>query len=150
MLRSRLLSFRCVSRLLHQRLSCAAGRTESQTRSCVCSRKATAKSPALRREPSIRVNALPARWYFCPAEGGILCGVCAQSRKEILPLGAAALAALIKLQEEKREERINGLGGGSLPVAVLKEIRFLIQRFLQFHMEREIRSAAFIAKFVAV
>ena len=91
-----------------------------------------------------------ARWYFSPAEGGILCEVCAQSRKEILPLGAAALAALIKLQEEKREEKINGLGGGSLPVAVLNEIRFLIQRFLQFHMEREIRSAAFIAKFVAV
>jgi DNA repair protein RecO (recombination protein O) len=91
-----------------------------------------------------------ARWSFSLADGGILCGACAQARKESLPLGAATLAALIKLQEDKREEKIDGSGGGSLPVAVLKEIRFIMQRFLQFHMEREIRSAAFLAKFVAI
>lgn len=91
-----------------------------------------------------------ARWYFSPADGGILCGACGQSKNEILPLSTAALAALIKLQEERREEQIDGLGGGSLPVAALKESRLVIQRYLQFHMEREIRSAAFLAKFAAV
>jgi len=87
-----------------------------------------------------------ARWHFSAAEGGILCGLCAQSRKDILPLGTAALAALIELQQEKSD----GLGGGPLTAAVLGEIRFVIQSFLQCHMDREIRSAAFLSRFVAV
>lgn len=91
-----------------------------------------------------------ARWYFSLADGGILCGVCGQSRREVLPLGAAALAALLKLQEEQRKEQNNGSGGESLPVAVLREIRLILQSFLQYHMEREIRSAAFLTKFVAL
>ena len=36
------------------------------------------------------------------------------------------------------------------PVAVLREIRLILQSFLQYHMEREIRSAAFLTKFVAL
>jgi recombinational DNA repair protein (RecF pathway) len=87
-----------------------------------------------------------ARWYFSPLDGGVLCGLCARSRKDILPLGTAALAALNELQEEKSD----GLGGGPLPAAVLGEIRFIIQRFLQCRMDREIRSAAFLSRFVAV
>jgi DNA repair protein RecO (recombination protein O) len=88
-----------------------------------------------------------ARWYFSLAEGGILCGLCAQSRKEILPLAAAALAALVRLQDN-HEQKI--ARNEPLPVALLTEIRIIMQRFLQFHMEREIRSAAFLSKFVAV
>lgn len=89
-------------------------------------------------------------WYFSGMEGGILCGVCAPTRKESLPVRAATLAALIRLQDEKRGEKKEGLDGGSLPMAVLQEIRFINQCILQYHMEREIRSAAFLTKFVAV
>jgi len=91
-----------------------------------------------------------AGWHFSPAEGGILCGACGRSKKEILPLETEALEALKMLQEEKREEQYHGLGGRSLPAAALKETRLIIQRYLQFHIEREIKSAPFLARFVAV
>jgi DNA repair protein RecO (recombination protein O) len=90
------------------------------------------------------------RWHFSPAEGGLLCYACAASRREIFPLGAAALSALDNLQDETLQEKIDGSEHARLPVAVLVEIRLIMQRFLQFHMEREIRSAAFLSKFVAV
>ena len=91
-----------------------------------------------------------ARWYFSPAEGGILCGACGQSKKNILPLGAEALAALKRLQEEELERQYSRSDGGTLPAAALKETRLIIQQYLQFHIEHEIRSAPFLAKFVAV
>jgi DNA repair protein RecO (recombination protein O) len=103
------------------------------------------KRCALRRDEHSEVG-----WHFSPAEGGLLCCLCAESKEEILSPGAAALTALASLQQEKHEEKIGALGGGRLPVAVLMEIRFIMQRFLQFHMEREIRSAAFLPKFVAI
>lgn len=89
-------------------------------------------------------------WHFSPAEGGLLCGVCAASKKESLPLGAAALSTLDSLQREELDQNIYGSGHARFPIAVLSEIRFMMQRFLQFHMEREIRSAAFLSKFVAI
>ena len=90
------------------------------------------------------------RWRFSPAEGGILCGLCSQSRNEALPLGGAALMALTDWQNDGSVQQVCRAERARLPVAVLLEIRFIMQKFLQFHMEREIRSAAFLAKFVAV
>jgi DNA repair protein RecO (recombination protein O) len=91
-----------------------------------------------------------AHWYFSPEEGGILCGTCRLSKKDILPLGAEALTALKKLQEEGLKKQYTRSDGGALPVATLKEMRLIIQQYLQFHIEREIRSAPFLTKFVAV
>ena len=92
------------------------------------------------------------RWHFSPADGGILCERCVQPDREVLPLGKATLAALTQLQDHNMVENVYGgaLGGGPMPTAVLKEVRFITQRFLQFHMDREIRSATFLAKFVAI
>ena len=59
--------------------------------------------------------ALP-RWHFSPAEGGLLCGFCAQSRKEVLPLGAEALTALIHLQPDKHTEPVHGVGRMRVPL----------------------------------
>jgi len=89
-------------------------------------------------------------WHFSPPEGGLLCRICAASKKESLPLGAAALSALDTLQREQHGESVHGFGHARFPVAVLAEIRFMMQRFLQFHIQREIRSAAFLTKFVAI
>jgi DNA repair protein RecO (recombination protein O) len=88
-------------------------------------------------------------WYFSPSDGGALCRFCAHMRKDVLPLGTAALTALTRLQQG-HGERAGGAVRKLLSDAVLKEIRFVMQRFLEFHMDREIRSAAFISKFVAV
>jgi DNA repair protein RecO (recombination protein O) len=90
-------------------------------------------------------------WYFSPGEGGILCQLCGQARPEVLPLGEGALAALKKLQEEDSAGEAYGHDSTlSLSLPDLRESRVVIQRYLQFHIEREIKSAAFLAKFVTL
>ena len=80
-------------------------------------------------------------WYFSPADGGILCDLCATSRRETLPLGAKAVEVLAALQSES-----NDLSSPlSLPLSVVTQIRTVMLRFVQFHMVREIRSAVFLS-----
>ena len=83
------------------------------------------------------------RWHFSPRDGGILCEPCSRLRKEILPLGATAVKILTDLQAEK------GMlyPRRSLPSHVVREIRSVVLRFIQFHMEREIKSASFLHQF---
>jgi DNA repair protein RecO (recombination protein O) len=88
------------------------------------------------------------RWYFSPPDGGILCGICGQLKKETLALGARALGALARLQDEVGTVHDGRIYDGSLPAAVLQEMRVIIQRYLQYYIEREIKSAAFLPKFV--
>jgi DNA repair protein RecO (recombination protein O) len=90
------------------------------------------------------------RWYFSPPDGGILCAVCGRLKNATLPLGVRALDALATLQDEIRALRDGPLYARSLPAAVLQEMRVIIQRYLQYYIEREIKSAAFLAKFVTV
>jgi DNA repair protein RecO (recombination protein O) len=90
-----------------------------------------------------RKDGLPGQWHFSPMEGGILCEQCSRSAREILPLGAAALTALADLQQERGEV----LPKAFPSAAVLKEIRSILLRFIQFQIDREIKSAPFIFKF---
>jgi DNA repair protein RecO (recombination protein O) len=78
------------------------------------------------------------RWHFSPRDGGILCEPCSRLRKEIFSLSAAT-----NLQEE------HGMPASDVspPTRVLKEIRSVVVRFIEFHMEREIKSAAFLNQF---
>jgi DNA repair protein RecO (recombination protein O) len=82
-------------------------------------------------------------WHFSPPDGGILCESCARARKEVLPIGAAAVAILAALQAESSElpARI------SLPFSVVQEVRDALLRFIQFHMDREIKTAPFLYQF---
>jgi hypothetical protein len=57
-----------------------------------------------------------------------------------LPLSTAALEILTSLQEEETIASFDS----ALPTAMLKEIRSIVIRFIEFHMEREIKSAAFL------
>jgi DNA repair protein RecO (recombination protein O) len=91
-------------------------------------------------------NAPKASWHFSPGEGGLLCGRCATGR-ESLHIGPAALLVLQDLQ--RVDDRRIGCEQNCISVPVLMEIRSIMQRLLQFYMEREIRSAAFLSKFVA-
>ncbi|MSP39221.1 MAG: DNA repair protein RecO [Deltaproteobacteria bacterium] len=82
-------------------------------------------------------------WYFSPADGGVLCNSCASVRREALPLGAKAIEILTALQAEP-----NNLPSSlSLPMSVIKEMRAAIEFFIQFHMVRQIKSAAFLQQF---
>jgi DNA repair protein RecO (recombination protein O) len=83
------------------------------------------------------------RWHFSPAEGGILCESCGHSRKEVIPLGAPALEVLSALQAESLDSSSRLL----LPRSVIREIRTAVHGFIQFHMEREIKSASFLSAF---
>jgi DNA repair protein RecO (recombination protein O) len=86
------------------------------------------------------------RWYFSPVDGGILCDSCGRSRKEILPLGAAAIEVLGALQAEALDPSSRLL----LPRSIIREIRAAVLGFIQFHMDREIKSASFLSAFSSV
>lgn len=85
------------------------------------------------------------RWHFSPADGGILCGACAQARQEIFPLGAAAVEILTALQAESAELSARV----SLPFSVVQEVRGALLRFIQYHIAKEIKSAPFLYQFSA-
>jgi DNA repair protein RecO (recombination protein O) len=91
-----------------------------------------------RRDPSAT------RWHFSARDGGILCDPCSRFRREIFPLSAATLDILMNLQEK------NVIFDISPPTAISKEIRSAVLRFIEFHMEREIKSAAFLHQFCSV
>jgi DNA repair protein RecO (recombination protein O) len=83
------------------------------------------------------------QWCFSPRDGGILCRSCHPFRKETLPLSLEALNALARLQEI----------GGWLPSSpglsglALKETRSILPRFIQFQINKELKSAPFLETF---
>lgn len=89
-----------------------------------------------------RVGGFHAFWRFSPQDGGILCGGCSKFRKEAMPIAAATLDALSDFQEEK-EFLSRDL---SLSAQALSEIRPVLLRFIQYQMNREIKSAAFLCE----
>jgi DNA repair protein RecO (recombination protein O) len=84
-----------------------------------------------------------ARWHFSPADGGILCEICARTRRGILPLSQLAVEVLTELQKEDSAPAARL----TLPASVVQEIRSVTLRFVQYHAEREIRSASFLCQF---
>ncbi|MGH7817711.1 MAG: DNA repair protein RecO [Candidatus Binatia bacterium] len=92
-----------------------------------------------------RLDAAKRQWYFSPVDGGILCDGCANLRRETLPLGAKAVEVLAALQSER-----NLPSAFPLSLSVISEIRAVTLRFIQFHMAREIKSAAFLQQFSSI
>ena len=87
-----------------------------------------------------------AKWHFSPLDGGVLCDFCSRSCREVWPLGRSAVEVLTALQAENNNlpERL------SLPASVIAEIRSVVLRFIQFQMDREIKSAPFLHRFSSV
>ncbi|HEY7167403.1 MAG TPA: DNA repair protein RecO [Candidatus Binatia bacterium] len=79
-------------------------------------------------------------WHFSPSDGGVFCYGCSKFQHEILPVGSKALAALADLQKEEQYTS----GRISPSSSVVKEIRSLVLRFIQFQVGREIKSASFL------
>jgi DNA repair protein RecO (recombination protein O) len=86
------------------------------------------------------------RWHASPADGGILCEACARSHKGGLPLGATAVEILTALQSGSQALPTSF----SLPFSVIEEVRAATLRFIQFHIDREIKSASFLYQFSTV
>lgn len=83
-------------------------------------------------------------WCLSPRDGGVLCGSCATLRRESLPLSGEVLGVLAELQGASRllPQHL------SLSCAVLKECRPALLRFIQFHVNRELKSAPFLDAFL--
>lgn len=82
-------------------------------------------------------------WRFSLRDGGILCPSCVPSRKETLPLSSAAMEVLTHLQSESDSVPTRQL----LPSGVVHEMRSMLLTFIQYHMEKEVKSAAFLQRF---
>jgi len=93
-----------------------------------------------------RLTEASAQWHFSVVDGGILCEVCARARRETLPLGAMAVEILTALQLET-----DALPDAiPLPFSVVQELRSAVMRFIQYHMDKEIKSAPFLYQFSSV
>lgn len=86
------------------------------------------------------------QWHFSPADGGVLCDSCSRQRREVLPLGHLAANMLSTLQTDS-----HNLGNRVLlPASVIREMRSVLLCFIQYQMDREIKSAAFLNQFSAL
>ena len=80
------------------------------------------------------------QWTFSLSDGGLLCQTCARVNQGAIPLSMAAIEVMIALQGE------NPLPAQFyLPAAVVREIRSAIVGFVQYHVDREIKSAPFLS-----
>jgi DNA repair protein RecO (recombination protein O) len=82
-------------------------------------------------------------WSFSPPDGGVLCTVCSNLKREAIRLSGATLEAWIELQ------RANIVLPRHLSLSpVLKEGRPALLRFLQLQAHRELKSASFLEEFL--
>lgn len=84
------------------------------------------------------------RWHFSLMDGAVLCDLCSRSSREVLPLGRTAVEIMTALQADNLPTRL------SLPSSVISEIRSVVLRFIQFQMDREIKSVPFLHQFSSV
>jgi DNA repair protein RecO (recombination protein O) len=89
-----------------------------------------------------RLEGRVSQWNFSPFDGGIVCDPCSCSRHDTLPLGAAAIEVLSALQDSATLP-----AGFSLRPSAVQEIRSVMLRFIQYHVDREIKSAVFLSQF---
>lgn len=88
---------------------------------------------------------LATAWHFSLRDGGLLCASCARLRKEIFPLSTRALELLTLIQNQRATQVAND----RLVPSVLKEIRSVLSRYLQWQLNKEIRSASFLHEFAS-
>lgn len=82
-------------------------------------------------------------WGFSHREGGILCRECSRNRKDVLPLSLAALRVLTYFQQR-------GWAQGApleFPARAVKETRELLPLFIQFQINKRLKSVAFLAAY---
>ena len=83
------------------------------------------------------------RWYFSLLEGGIICDDCSARCRDVLPLDRTAVEILTSLQAEND----NLPPQMSLSAKIVAEMRAAVQRFIQLHVGREIKSVPFLESF---
>jgi len=86
---------------------------------------------------------LQAQWCFSPRDGGVLCESCSPFRKETVSLSTEALHALATFQNT------NGILScpPSFSPSALREGHSALTRFIQFQIDRELKSVSFLEAF---
>jgi len=77
---------------------------------------------------------------FSLALGGLLCGVCKDSHAEATPISLGAVASILHIQKNNWDA---ALRLGMAPF-IKKELKFVLNHFLVFHLERHLRSTRFL------
>ena len=82
-------------------------------------------------------------WYFRLNDGSILCSRCQGATRDVLPLSESGITLLQQLQVDNEFVPTTLLLRG----IIVREIRALLHQFLQYHAERQIKSAPYIYQF---
>lgn len=72
--------------------------------------------------------------------GGLLCGICKDSQGEGTPISLGAVASILHIQRNNWDA---ALRLGMAPF-IKKELKFVLNHFLVFHLERHLRSTRFL------
>jgi len=72
--------------------------------------------------------------------GGLLCGECKDSVGEATPISLGAVASIMHIQKNNWEAALR-LGMGPM---IQKELKYVLNHFLVFHLERHLRSTRFL------
>ena len=73
--------------------------------------------------------------------GGLLCGVCKDSAGEATPISLGAVASILHIQRNNWDA---ALRLGMAPF-IKKELKYVLNHFLVFHLERQLRSTRFLS-----
>ncbi|MBF0570359.1 MAG: DNA repair protein RecO [Candidatus Omnitrophica bacterium] len=73
--------------------------------------------------------------------GGLLCGLCKDSAGEATPISLGAVASIMHIQKNNWEA---SLRLGMAPF-IKKELKYVLNHFLVFHLERHLRSTRFLS-----
>lgn len=73
--------------------------------------------------------------------GGLLCGVCKDGAGEATPISLGAVASIVHIQKNDWEFAIR-LG---MAPFIKKELKYVLNHFLVFHLERHLRSTRFLS-----
>ncbi len=73
--------------------------------------------------------------------GGLLCGVCKDSSGEATPISLGAVASILHIQQNNWDA---ALRLGMVPF-IKKELKYVLNHFLVFHLERQLRSTRFLS-----
>ncbi len=113
-----------------------------------CCRRCGKNQPGLNaglwdEDPEVARSKSRGGWRFGLRDGGILCEACAEFKKETFSLSLEVLHVLTRLQG------VDSVATSSLNVSLsaLKESFTILSRFIEFQINKELRSAPFLDAF---
>ena len=97
----------------------------------------TGYRPQLQHCVSCRQSLKPATSFFSPGSGGVICPDCRMKQPLSYPVSTSALKVMRRLQNSD----FNTTRSLKLPPELSREVEILLRNYLQYLLEREIKSA---------